>query len=78
MKALHSVAFVLLVVGGLNWLLEGLFSWEVGSLLGGMDTTLAKIVYVLVGLSAVYLAISHKSTCKNCDSSPSAPMNPTV
>jgi hypothetical protein len=65
--ALHKVAFVLLVVGGLNWLLFGLFGWELGAkLLGGNDTTLSMIVYVLVGLSAIYEIATHKSNCRGC------------
>ena len=64
MKALHSIAFVLLVIGGLNWLLIGL---GVGDVVAYLGSTLATIVYILVGLSAVYLAFTHKSTCKNCN-----------
>lgn len=65
MKWLHMVAFLLLVVGGLNWGLVGLFNlnlvmWVLGT---GM---LANVVYVLVGLSAVYLAATHMTDCKVC------------
>ena len=70
MKALHTVAFILLVVGGLNWLLVGL---GVGDVVMYLGAALAKVVYVLVGLSAVYLIATHKKDCKNCSSS-SAPM----
>ncbi len=67
MKALHAVAFILLVIGGLNWLLVGLVpGWDLSSFLG---MVVAKIVYILVGLSAVYLVATHKSTCKCCDKS---------
>lgn len=64
MKALHSIAFILVIVGGLNWLLVGLFDLNVVTYLG---STLEKIVYVLVGLSAVYLVVTHKKDCKCCD-----------
>lgn len=70
---MHKVAFVLLVVGGLNWLLFGLFGWEVGKFLGGMDSAVSKVVYILVGLSAVYEVVMHKNNCKMCDKA-SAPM----
>ncbi len=65
MKWLHVVAFILLVVGGLNWGLVGLFDYNlVMAVLGtGM---LAKLVYVLVGLSALYLLVTHKGDCKTC------------
>ncbi|MBX4200821.1 DUF378 domain-containing protein [Candidatus Parcubacteria bacterium] len=49
------VALVLLVVGGLNWGLVGLFQWNLVDALLGMWPMLARLVYVLVGLSAVYV-----------------------
>lgn len=66
MKWLHVIAFILLVIGGLNWGLVGLFGFNlVMAVLGtGM---LAKLVYILVGLSAVYLLVTHKSDCKACN-----------
>lgn len=67
MKGLHMVALILLVVGGLNWLLVGLFAWDIGVLFGGQDVMLSRIVYVLVGLSAVYELFTHKGMCKQCD-----------
>jgi uncharacterized protein len=55
MKGLNLVALILLIVGGLNWLLVGLFEWDlVGGIFGGMDSLIAKIVYILVGLAAIY------------------------
>lgn len=65
-KGLHMTAFILLIIGGLNWLLLGLFNWEIGSLLGGMDSVVSKIVYVLVGLAALYELFTHKKNCKHC------------
>lgn len=54
-------AFVLVIVGGLNWLLFAIAGQDVGSWLpGGMEGTAARVVYVLVGLSAVYLVFTHK------------------
>ncbi len=67
MKALHGVSFALLVIGGLNWLLVGLLGKDLFVLLHmGMTDIIPKIVYILVGLSAVYLAIDHKNSCKYC------------
>ena len=60
------LAFVLLVIGGLNWLLVGLFSWDVGMLFGGMEAVVSRVIYVLVGLAAIYEIFAHKSTCKMC------------
>jgi len=59
-KSLHFVAFLLLVVGGLNWLLVGLFSWDIGMLFGGQAMMISRIIYVLVGLSALYILFAHK------------------
>ncbi|MCL6460220.1 MAG: DUF378 domain-containing protein [Gorillibacterium sp.] len=55
MKSLNALALTLVIIGGLNWLLVGLFQWDlVGGLTGGMDSTFARIIYVLVGLAAIY------------------------
>lgn len=72
MKALHTVSFVLLVVGGLNWLLVG-FGWNLVDAIFGVGSTLSRIVYIIVGLATLVMIFSHKKTCKECTSSPSAP-----
>ncbi|MEP7162723.1 MAG: DUF378 domain-containing protein [Candidatus Moraniibacteriota bacterium] len=63
---IHTVTFILLVVGGLNWLLFGLLGWEIGSFVGGMSSMAARAIYVLVGLSAVYEVVMHKKMCREC------------
>ncbi|MBP6857590.1 MAG: DUF378 domain-containing protein [Candidatus Pacebacteria bacterium] len=60
---LHKITFILLIIGGLNWLLIGVFNWGVGDVLG---TGLSRIVYILVGLSALVELFSHGKTCKAC------------
>ena len=65
MKSLHMVTFILLVVGGLNWGLSA-FGYNVVDMVLGAGSTLAMLVYVLVGLSAVYEVATHKTNCKNC------------
>lgn len=67
MKVLHGIAFVLVIVGGLNWLLVGLLGWDVGMIFGGQGAIISKIIYILVGLSAVYLIATHKKDCKHCE-----------
>lgn len=55
MKTLDITALILLVIGGLNWLLVGLFSLDLVALIfGGQSTILARVVYIVVGLSAIY------------------------
>lgn len=65
MKALHLIAFALLVIGGLNWGLVA-FDLNLVSMLVGKWPAVEKVVYILVGLSAVYFAATHKSDCKMC------------
>ncbi len=58
MKTLDVLAAVLLVVGGLNWGLWGAFQFDlVAAIFGGNTTLLSKIVYIVVGLAAVYQAV---------------------
>ncbi len=63
------IAYILLVVGGLNWGLEffgvGIGSW-------GLPSGLVSLVYLLVGISAVVEVATHKSSCKHCETK--APM----
>jgi uncharacterized membrane protein YuzA (DUF378 family) len=65
MKALHVIAFILLVIGGLNWLLVA-FGWNLVTLLFGAWPTLVMLIYILVGLSAIYEAVMHGKNCKTC------------
>lgn len=65
-KVVHMVAFILLVVGGLNWLLVGLFDMNlVMQIFGGMPAV-EKAVYILVGISALYELVTHKRHCTTC------------
>jgi len=54
MKALNATALVLIIVGGLNWGLVGLFDFNLVSAIFGVDTWLTNLVYILVGISAIY------------------------
>ena len=60
------VSFILLVVGGLNWLLVGLAGWDIGMLFGPAGNTVSKVIYVLVGLAAIEEVVMHKKLCKMC------------
>ncbi|MFA6522948.1 MAG: DUF378 domain-containing protein [Candidatus Peribacteraceae bacterium] len=57
LTALDWVALVLVLVGGLNWGLVGLFQYDLVSALFASMPVVAKIVYVLVGLAALYLIV---------------------
>ena len=73
MKAVHVIAWILLVVGGLNWGLVGIGGegWNVVAKLGD---TVATIIYVLVGIAALASIFTHKKDCKACDSRPAQTM----
>lgn len=71
MKALHGIAFALVIIGGLNWGLDALGYNLVNWLLGSWPMV-EKLVYILVGLSAVYLGVTHKGDCKMCSAVPMA------
>lgn len=55
MRALNLITLILVIVGGLNWGLVGLFQFDlVAALFGGQEAALSRIVYILVGVSALW------------------------
>ena len=54
MRALNTITLVLLIVGGLNWGLVGLANFDLVATIFGEMTPLSRIVYILVGLSALW------------------------
>lgn len=80
-KALHMVAFTLVIVGAINWGLVGLAGFNVVELILGAVPWLERLVYVLVGVSGVVLAATHRQDCRACSTraphaAPSAPAAP--
>ncbi len=67
---LHTIAFTLLVIGGLNWLLTA-FGYGIARYI---PSNVAMIIYILVGLSAIYEAVTHKTNCRNCTTDKMATM----
>lgn len=61
MKTLDVVAAVLLVVGGLNWGVVGLTGSDLVGTLFGPLSLVSRLVYVLVGLAALYQALQWKA-----------------
>ena len=59
-KGMHMLAFALVIIGALNWLLVGIFGWDVGEIFGGMDAVVSRIIYVVVGLAVLYMLVAHK------------------
>lgn len=66
MKSLHMAAFILLIVGGLNWGLSAAGGWNVVDMLLGAGSTISRIVYLLVGAAAIFELVTHKGMCKAC------------
>lgn len=58
MKIVTLVAVVLLIVGGLNWGLVGAFDYNLVDNLFGEGSALARVVYVLVGLAALWKVVA--------------------
>ena len=58
MKALDMAALILLIIGGLNWGLVGLFNFNLVAEIFGEDTFLTDLIYTLVGLSALWVLAS--------------------
>lgn len=55
MAILDTIALILVIVGGLNWGSIGLFGYDfVGGLFGGMQATFPRIIFVLVGIAALW------------------------
>ncbi len=55
MKGLAKLAWVLVIIGALNWGLVGFFGYDVVAAIFGNMSTLTKVIYDLIGLSALYL-----------------------
>lgn len=52
---MDRLALILVIIGALNWLLVGLFRYDlVASLFGGPGAPLSRIVYSLVGIAGIY------------------------
>lgn len=66
MKVLHTVTWILVIVGALNWGLVGLFNFNLVMAILGSMPMLEKLVYILVGISSVVEIVTHTKTCKMC------------
>ena len=55
MRIVNRIALILNIIGGINWGLIGLFQFDlVAWIFGGQDAVLARIIYTLVGIAAVW------------------------
>src|SRR3546814_19855750 len=58
MRTLNIVTLILLIIGGLNWGLVGLFEFNLVAAIFGEMSLLSQIIYILVGLSALWQIIA--------------------
>jgi uncharacterized membrane protein YuzA (DUF378 family) len=63
MKSLGLIAFILVVIGGLNWGLVGFFKFDLVAWLFGDMSVVSRVVYALVGLAAIYKIAMGKHCC---------------
>ncbi|EKD65665.1 MAG: hypothetical protein ACD_50C00019G0001 [uncultured bacterium] len=63
---LHMTAFILVIVGAVNWGLLGLLNFNLVNVILSSVPGVEQIVYILVGVSGVYLAATHMNDCKVC------------
>ena len=54
MKALNIVTLILVIIGGLNWGLVGIFDFDLVSAIFGAESALTRLIFILVGLSALW------------------------
>lgn len=58
MRIINIITLILVIVGGINWGLMGLAQFDlVATLFGGPGSALSRLVYILVGLSALWQLI---------------------
>ena len=60
MKILNFIAIVLLIVGGLNWFLVGVFNINLVGIFFGHASFITRIIYIFVGLAAFYALLHFK------------------
>ena len=76
MGACGWVALILVVIGGLNWGLVGLFGFDLVAAIFGVMSLLARIVYVLIALAALCMLVKAGKCGKACAPSSGAPEQP--
>lgn len=57
MKTVNVVALILVIIGGLNWLLVGLFQFNLVDTIFGVNSVLSRLIYILVGIAALYCLV---------------------
>lgn len=53
MKTLYYIALTLVIIGALNWLLIGLFNFNLVDTIFGISSIISRIIYILVGVAGI-------------------------
>ena len=53
MKVLYYIALTLVIIGAINWLLIGLFNFDLVATIFGAMSVMSRIIYVLVGIAGL-------------------------
>lgn len=61
MKLLYNIALTLVIVGALNWLLIGVFKFDLVAAIFGTMSAFSRIIYTLVGISGIISIGLYKS-----------------
>ncbi|MBQ8749548.1 MAG: DUF378 domain-containing protein [Clostridia bacterium] len=71
MKSLNLVSFIILAIGGLNWLSVGVFQFDIiAGIFGSTANIVSRILYILVGIATLYLiyvSIVEKGKIEMCE-----------
>lgn len=63
---LYYISLILIIIGGLNWGLVGLFNFNLINAIFGEMSWLSRLIYIVVGVAAVYTIIYLFKTPKSC------------
>ncbi len=66
MRGIHIVAFLLVLIGAINWGLVGLFNLNLAESLLAFIPGFVTFFYILVGISGIYIGATHVGECKVC------------
>lgn len=64
LNVLDWIALVLVIVGGLNWGLVGAFDFNLVDTIFGDMSVISRVVYILVGVAAIYVAVTSMKLAK--------------
>ena len=63
MKLINNIALTLVIIGALNWLLVGLFEFNLVDAIFGSLSALTRIIYIIVGIAGVWCIALYSKTC---------------